>query len=88
MTKEKIDNFRKYALNKQQKFNISDEQIINMDEVPLRFGIPMSHTVDKVGKETISIITTGHEKSNFTCVLSITASGEKLPPMIKKEDIA
>ena len=44
--------------------------------------MPMSHTVDQVGKETISIITTGHEKSNFTCVLSITASSEKLPPMI------
>jgi len=39
----------------------------------------LSHTVDQVGKGTI---TTGYEKASFTCVLSITTSGEKLPPMI------
>ena len=59
-----------------------------MDEVPLTFDMPMSHTVHTVGQKTINIRTTGHEKANFTRVLSVTAEGYKLPPMIifKKEN--
>ena len=53
-----------------------------MDEVPLTFNMLMSHTVDTVEHKTISIRTTGHEKANFTCALTVTAEGYKLPPMI------
>ena len=53
-----------------------------MDEVPLTFDMPMNRTVDKKGSSTISIKTTGHEKASFTLVLSVTAAGTKLPPMI------
>ncbi|CAJ0605696.1 unnamed protein product [Cylicocyclus nassatus] len=41
-----------------------------------------SRTVDQVGADTVRIDSTGHEKSNFTVVLSVTAAGEKLRPMI------
>ena len=53
-----------------------------MDEVPLTFDPPLNRTVNKKGESSICLKTTGHEKTNFTCVLSCTASGEKLPPMV------
>lgn len=53
-----------------------------MDEVPLTFDIPVNHTVEKTGTSTISIRTTGNEKSSFTVVLGCQANGQKLPPMV------
>jgi hypothetical protein len=41
-----------------------------MDEVPLTFDIPMNRTVEKKGTSSITIRTTGHEKSSFTVVLA------------------
>ena len=34
------------------------------------------------GAKEVSVATTGHERSNFTVVLCITANGSKLPPMV------
>ena len=42
----------------------------------------MNRTVEKKGISSITIRTTGHEKSSFTVVLACTASGRKLPPMM------
>ena len=53
-----------------------------MDEVPLTFDIPMNRTVEPRGANSVAVKTTGHEKSHFTCVLAVTASGKKLPPMV------
>ena len=39
-------------------------------------------TVDKVGKKTILLKTTGHEKCRYTVVLACMADGTKLPPML------
>ncbi|CAG8627158.1 3193_t:CDS:2, partial [Diversispora eburnea] len=39
-------------------------------------------TVEETGSRTVSIRTTGHEKSNFTVVLSCMVDGTKLPPLI------
>lgn len=53
-----------------------------MDEVPLTFDLPLTRTVNRKGESSVTLKTTGHEKTHFTCVLSCTASGEKLPPMV------
>lgn len=53
-----------------------------MDEVPLTFDIPVNRTVEKTGTSTVSICTTGNEKSSFTVVLGCQANGQKLPPMV------
>ena len=50
-----------------------------MDEVPCTFDIPRNRTVDEIGKDDISIVTTGYEKMNFTIVL---ADGAKLKPAV------
>ncbi|KFM74964.1 hypothetical protein X975_20025, partial [Stegodyphus mimosarum] len=42
--------------------------IINMDETPLAFDSPA---------KTVSVLTTGHERTSFTCVLACAANGFK-----------
>ncbi len=54
----------------------------NMDETPVTFDLPSNTTIDEVGAKTISIRTTGHEKTNFTVVLACMADRTKLPPLI------
>ena len=53
--------------------------IANMDETPVTFDLPSNITIDETGARSISIQTTGHEKTNFTVVLSYIADGTKLP---------
>lgn len=79
---EKVDRFKKFAASQQRQYNIDLDHIINMDEVPLTFDIPMLRSVETRGVSSVTIRTTGHEKSHFTVVLGCCASGKKLPPMI------
>ncbi len=79
---EKLESFRSYTGGLVQELKISLDHLANMDEVPLTFDIPMHRTVEKKGEKMVPIKTTGHEKSSFTVVLSCTASGKKLPPMV------
>lgn len=53
-----------------------------MDEVSLTFDIPMSKAKDLYGESSITIQTTGHEKSSLTLVLGCTTTGKKLTPFI------
>ena len=79
---EKLATFRAYCKNKITEKKIHPEHIINMDEVPLTFDIPVNRTVEKRGTSTVSIRTTGNEKSSFTVVRACHANGQKLPPMV------
>ena len=58
------------------------ELIGNMDETPMYFDMASNTSVDRRGEKTISIRTTGAEKRHLTVVLSATADGQMLPPMI------
>lgn len=66
---EKITNFREFTLRKINEYSIGPDEIINMDKVPLTFDLPLTRTVNKQGESTIMVRTTGHERTNFTCVL-------------------
>ena len=79
---EKVSNFRKFTDAKIAEHSIGLHDIINMDEVPQTFHLPLTRTVNREGESSVTLKTTGHEKTHFTCVLSCTASGEKLPPMV------
>src|SRR6266536_2171906 len=50
----------------------------NMDETPMTFDLPSNTTVDEMGTRTVSIRTTGHEKTNFTVVLTWMDENEML----------
>ena len=56
--------------------------LVNVDETPCYLENPSKDTVDIKGKKQIDIITYGKDKCRITAVLSITASGEKLPPLL------
>lgn len=79
---EKLATFRAYCKNKITEKKIRPEHIVNMDEVPLTFDIPVNRTVDKTGARTVNVRTTGNEKASFTVVLACQANGQKLPPMV------
>jgi len=53
-----------------------------MDETPISFNLPSQTTIEEHGKRTVSILTTGHECTNFTVTLACLADGTKLPPFI------
>ena len=56
--------------------------IRNIDETPVSFNLPNNTTVEQHNTKTVSILSTGHEHSSFTVVLSCMADGTKLPPVI------
>ncbi|GFV51535.1 pogo transposable element with KRAB domain [Trichonephila clavipes] len=58
------------------------KNIINMDEVKLTFDCPPNRTVDTCGVKTVSITTTGQEKTHFTVMLACCADGTKLKPLL------
>ncbi|XP_046693224.1 activating transcription factor 7-interacting protein 1 isoform X2 [Silurus meridionalis] len=74
---EKVSNFSKFTHAKIAEHSIGPHDIINMDEVPLTFDLPLTRTVYSDGESVVTLT-----PMHFTCVLSCTASGEKLPPMV------
>ena len=56
--------------------------MINMDEMPLYFDLPGSHTVHKKGCREVRIKSTGAEKHHLMVILACTAAGDMLSPMV------
>uniref|UniRef100_A0A8C3TJQ5 HTH CENPB-type domain-containing protein n=1 Tax=Catharus ustulatus TaxID=91951 RepID=A0A8C3TJQ5_CATUS len=80
--KEKVARFRSYCKNKISENSIQPHCIINMDEVPLTFDMPLTRTVEHTGTPTVPVRTTGNEKTSFTVVLGVSLAGQKLRPMV------
>ncbi len=78
----KISEFRRQVNHVRQSGNFPYELIGNMDETPVYMDMVPSKTVDVKGKKTVKIRTTKSEKCRVTAVLSCTAAGNMLPPMI------
>uniref|UniRef100_K7FMC7 HTH CENPB-type domain-containing protein n=1 Tax=Pelodiscus sinensis TaxID=13735 RepID=K7FMC7_PELSI len=78
----KLLQFQKFIKNlrKQHCYNLS--LIGNADQTPLNFDNPYDRTLELKGAKTVSIATTGHEKSRFTVMLACMVDGTKLPPHI------
>ena len=79
---EKILQFHAYVINLRKNTNFELRQIANMEEVPLTFDVPSNRTVDQKGMKTVTIKTSGHEKTHYIVVLACCANGTKLPPML------
>ena len=78
----KVQPFRQRVNYIRQNSDFPYELIANMDETPVYFDMVPSKTVDRKGKKSITVRTTKAEKRRITAVLSCTASGTLLPPMI------
>ena len=60
-----------------------DEELIgNMDETPPFFDVVPGCTIDKIGRKSVLIQTTGRDKRHLTVTLTVTASGKMLPSFI------
>ena len=53
-----------------------------MDETPVYFDMVGNLTIENCGAKTVQIRTTGNEKNQFTCVLTVLADGTKLSPIV------
>ena len=79
---KKVENFHSFVLKQRKRHDYPLAAIGNMDETPISFDLPPNRTVDFKGQKTITVKTTGAEKSYMTVVLSCLADGTKLPPMV------
>ena len=65
-----------------ERHNFSDELIINMDETPVFFDMPRQHTIHTTGAKEVRVSGTKGGKRRITYVVSCTASGQMLKPMV------
>jgi hypothetical protein len=78
----KILECHKFVIGARKNTCFELSQIGNMDEVPLIFDVPSNRTVGNNGATTITVKTSGHEKTHYTAVSACCADGTKLPPML------
>lgn len=79
---QKKQAFLKFIVHLRKRHNYSLSCIGNMDETPIWIDMPGNYTLETKGAKTVSMKTTGHEKSRITVMLSALADGTKLPPMV------
>lgn len=79
--KEKVANFQQFIETMIAENAIGPDNIINMDEVPLTFDLPLTRTVDKTGAPSI-----GHNhqtrENTFHLCIGLHRIWKKLPPMV------
>ena len=56
--------------------------VANMDKTPAFFDMILAKSICKTGSKECIVWTSGSEKKYFTIVLSVTADGTMLPPML------
>ena len=78
----KISEFRRQVRRIRENGDFLYHLICNMDEPPVYMDMVPSKTVDVRGKKTIKVRTTKSEKNRLTAVLSCSAVGNMLPPML------
>ncbi|GFX09974.1 pogo transposable element with KRAB domain [Trichonephila clavipes] len=79
---EKKTSFLQFTRKVIAEGKYSLKNIINMDEVPLTFDCQPNRTVDTCGVKTVSVTTTGQEKTHFTVMLACCADGTKLNSLL------
>ena len=56
-------------------------RILNMDETPVCYDMPLKKTLHSTGSKDVKINNANKDKTRFTAVLAVSASGAKLPVM-------
>ena len=56
--------------------------ILNMDETPFYMDAAFKTTLDLIGTKSVDVCNTGHDKSRYTAVVTIAASGKMLPTYV------
>ena len=71
-----------YYKRKKYGEDFDASNIFNMDETPIYLESISKKTVALIGQKSINIRSNGGEKTRITVILLISASGEKLPPLL------
>ena len=79
---DKVTSFQKFVIEERKINDFDLAHIGNMDETPMFFDLPGTSTVHAIGEKTVSIKTTGHDKTHFTVILACLADGTKLKPAV------
>ena len=77
-----MKSFLQAVKHAHREYAYPKELIGNMDKTPMYFDMTSNKTVERKGAKTVSVRTTGAEKRHLTVVLTVTADGKMLPPMI------
>ncbi len=78
----KVASFEEKVRSIRSRTDIDYSLLGNMDETPVYFDIVPGKTIQVKGRKMVRVRTTGSEKRHITVVLSCTANGDMLPPMI------
>jgi hypothetical protein len=79
---EKMVSFIQYMERQRAKIGAQSDEIYAMDETAVWFDMLSDTTVNQKGAHSVSVKTTGHEKSRCTVILTATGSGRKLKPYV------
>uniref|UniRef100_A0A672HMK3 HTH CENPB-type domain-containing protein n=1 Tax=Salarias fasciatus TaxID=181472 RepID=A0A672HMK3_SALFA len=80
--REKLLSYQRYVLGLRKKHHYPLDQMGNADQTPVYFDMPSHVTVEKKGKKSVLVKSTGNEKSRITVTLTCLADGTKLPPYV------
>jgi hypothetical protein len=79
---KKMVSFVRFVERAREKTQATPSEIIAMDETAVWFDMVGETTVHSTGAKSISIKSTGHEKSRFTVILTAAGSGVKFKPYV------
>lgn len=77
-----ISNLWKKMNEVRLNFNVSLNNIINLDEVPVWFDCAGNLVIDKKAKKRVGIRTNSRDKLRITVILAVCANGTKLTPLV------
>ena len=75
---DKVIEFHQFVLRTRQCCGYESSHILNMDETPMRFELPVTRTLELTRNRTVPILSHSGDKQSFTVVLAVKVSGEKL----------
>ena len=79
---EKLLNYQRYITNMRKTGNFFMGQMANADETAIYLDMPPNYTLEKKGVKKVLLKTSGCKKLRLTVMLTATADGRKLPPLL------
>lgn len=79
---DRMHGFLKFILRLRKRQSYPLSMIGNMDETPVWVDMPGDYTLEERGVRTVTMGSTGHEKSRITVCLAAMGDGTKLHPLV------
>ncbi len=79
---KRIEDFKESLAKLKADHNVSDDRIVNMDEVPLYYEPASTRVLSLKGAKTVTLTQSQAGQRRVTLVLGVGYDGSKLPPML------